>query len=304
MTNANATQGSLKMTTAVFLDYDQSALDRQLNLRARWPEHATYFDRWARDSGVVLNSKAVERDLAYGDDAQETLDLFPLPGDGPPNPLLMFIHGGYWQSLDKTDFAYLAPPFLDSGVAFASINYGLAPMVGIEHMVHQCRSAVLKLHREAAKYNIDPERIFLCGHSAGGHLAAMTMLTPWAQLETTVSSPLQGGCAISGLYELTPIRLSYHNDILGLDAKTADSMSPITCLHNPDRPFLCAAGSEETDEFLRQQRAFVQKAGACGWALGEMECAGLNHFSIVQALADPEHPLFQAVRGLVDGSDP
>ena len=291
------------MTTAVFRDYDQSALDRQLNLRARWPEHVTFFERWARDSDAVLNSKPVERDLPYGSDAEETLDLFPLSGDGPPSPLLMFIHGGYWKSLDKADFAYLAPPFLDSGIAFASVNYTLAPKVGIEHMVQQCRSAVLKLHREAADHNIDPERIFLCGHSAGGHLAAMTMLTLWAQQDLGSPSPsLRGGCAISGVYELAPIQLSYHNEILGLDSETADRMSPIKCLHNPGRPFLCAVGGEETDEFLRQQRAFVQEAGACGWALEAMECAGLNHFSIVEALADPDHALFQAVRGLVVGA--
>ena len=291
------------MTTPLYLHYDQAELDRQINLRAKWPDYQTYFDRWAGESERVLRARPVIRDFAYGSAPAEKLDLFLSRTEGPAQPLLLFIHGGYWQSLDKADFAYLAPPFLDRGVAFASLNYSLAPGAKIERMIEQCRSAVLALLRQSGRFNIDPSRVVVCGHSAGGHLATMVILTQWRSLDPTLADrPLRAGCSISGLYDLEPVRLSYQNEVLNLDPETIGHVSPLNCLRDPAVPFLCAVGSDETEEFLRQQRAFVSEAQGLGWPVAAMECDARHHFSVINSLADPQHDLFNMVYGLVSAA--
>ncbi|HMB77373.1 MAG TPA: alpha/beta hydrolase [Kiloniellaceae bacterium] len=291
------------MTAPIYLHYDRAALDRQLNLRARWPEHQAYFDRWARESKAVLENRPAHLDFAYGADPGEKLDLLLARDRGPAQPLLIFIHGGYWQSLDKTDFTYLAPPFLERGYAFASVNYSLAPDAAIDRMVQQCRNAVMALHRSAGAFNLDPDRMYICGHSAGGHLATATILTDWRSLDSALPArPLQAGCSVSGLYELEPVRLSYQNEVVKLTPEVVATVSPLRGLHDPGVPFLCAVGADETDEFLRQQRVFVGEARRIGWDVAAMECSGLNHFSVIDAVGDRAHPLFDAVLGLISAT--
>ncbi|MEO3427868.1 alpha/beta hydrolase [Pelagibius sp. CAU 1746] len=285
----------------VFRDYDQAALDGELNLRARWPEHPQFFERWARDSAAVRDRLSAHLDLAYGDGPAERLDLFPVEGaDG--TPLLVFIHGGYWQALDKGDYSYMAPAFVDSGVAFASLNYGLAPAATIGEMIAQTRRALVWLHRHAGAYGVDPARIVVAGHSAGGHLAAMAVSTDWPAFEAGLPAGLlAGGCSISGVYDLEPIRLSYHNEVLHIAADEAAPWSPLHCLPAAGRPggappLLLAVGSEETSEFLRQHAEYAAAWQARGLPLGEVDMTGLHHFSAVDALAQCDHALHIAVQ--------
>ena len=287
----------------VFRDYDQAELDRQLNLRARWPEHPEYFARWAKDSAAararLAKSGDCRLDLAYGAAPAETLDFFAAAGDRPA-PLLAFIHGGYWQALDKGDYSYMAPVFVDSGVAFASLNYSLAPDARIGTMIDQVRRALAWLYRNADDLGIDPTRIVVAGHSAGGHLAAMAAATDWAALAADLPADLLAGAVpISGVYDLEPIRLSYHNKVLGIAAGEAAPWSPLHNLPHRAPPIVLAVGSEETDEFLRHQAEYVTALQAAGLAADEVEMTGLNHFSAVDALADANHALHDAVRQLL-----
>ncbi|MDX1401520.1 MAG: alpha/beta hydrolase, partial [Kiloniellales bacterium] len=160
--------------TKVFLHYDQAELDRQLNLRARWPDHGDYFSRWERNSKRAYGELPCKRDLAYGPEPSQVLDLF-LPSHlaGSAAPLLFFVHGGYWQALDKSDFAFIAPAFLAKGIAFASVNYTLAPAARVKDIVLEVRRAWEWIGDHTQELGIDPARIVVCGHSAGGHLAAM-----------------------------------------------------------------------------------------------------------------------------------
>lgn len=274
-----------------YRDMSREEIDRQVNLRARWPEHGEYFERWARDSAAVRARLDSRLDLAYGASEGQTLDLFPDPARSEPTPLLAFIHGGYWQGLDKGDFSYLAPPFVEAGIAFASINYDLAPKVGVDEIVRQVLRAIAWLAVNAPDHGVDPARIFVAGHSAGGHLAAVSM----------AAEAVKGGCAISGIYELEVIRLSYHQEILNLDPETVQAMSPLRNLPERAGPLICAVGSEETEEFLRQQDEMVAAWRGHGLDARVVELPGRNHFSAVDALGDTRHPLFAAVRDLVLG---
>ncbi|WP_340116345.1 alpha/beta hydrolase [Pelagibius sp. 7325] len=287
----------------VFRDYDQADLDRQLNLRARWPEHPQYFQRWAEDSAAVRAGLGGRLDLAYGTTPMETLDLFPAEGV-PAAPLLVFIHGGYWQALDKGDYSYMAPAFVERGIAFASLNYGLAPATKIGIMIDQVRRALAWLYRHAGELGVDPARIVVAGHSAGGHLAAMAASTDWMAVAPDLSPDLLAGAvAISGVYDLEPIRLSYHNKVLAIAAGEVAPWSPLHSL--PSGPseevprLVVAVGSEETDEFLRQQAEYASAWQGRGLAVREVGMTGLNHFSAVDALADPDHALHAAVQQLL-----
>ena len=285
----------------IFRDYDQAALDIQMNLRARWPEHPEFFQRWARASAAVRARLKGRLDLAYGDSAAETLDLFPAEG-AQPSPLLAFIHGGYWQALDKSDYSYLAPAFLDQGAAFASLNYALAPQTRIGEMIDQIRRALIWLHRQAGAYNIDPRRIVVAGHSAGGHLAAMALSTDWpAEASDLPKDLLAGGCSVSGIYDLEPVRLSYHSEILDIPAAESPGWSPLHNLPPAAPPLVLAVGAEETDEFLHQQRDYAEAWIRRGLTLREVPLPGLHHFSAVDALGEPGHPLCVAVQQMLQG---
>jgi arylformamidase len=285
----------------VFRDYDQAALDGVLNLRGRWPEHARFFQRWADDSAAVRERLPCRLDLPYGPTPAETLDFFPAAG-GAAAPLLVFIHGGYWQGLDKGDFSYLAPAFVEAGIAFASVNYVLSPAGTVGTMIDQVRRALAWLHRHAGAQGIDPGRIVVAGHSAGGHLAAMALSTDWPAFAPELPADLlAGGCAISGVYDLEPIRLSYHNKVLNIAPGQAQPWSPLHCLPRRAPPMLLAVGSEETAEFLRQQAEYAAALQARGVPCREVPMAGLHHFNAVDALGDRRHGLHEAARGLFAG---
>ncbi len=293
------------MTAKVYRDYDQAALDRQLNLRARWPEHGEYFARWAAESAAVRRRLGGRIEHSYGPSGGQKLDLF-VPVERKPAPLLAFIHGGYWQSLDKGDFSYLAPPYVAAGIDFASLNYDLAPAVGIEEILAQIRGALAWLYRNAGQLGIDPERLYVSGHSAGGQLTAMAMATDWrAQAGGQAGLPadlVKGGCSLSGIYDLEPLRLSYHQAVLKLNPETARRMTPLGHLPANAGPLILAVGAEETEEFLRQQDDYAAAWRRAGLALQVVDLPGRNHFSAVDALGETDHPLFAAVSALVLGA--
>lgn len=293
------------MTGKVYRDYDQAALDAQFNLRARWPEHTEYFARWAEDSAALRRRLGGHLDLAYGPSAGQKLDLF-VPAAVAAPPLLAFIHGGYWQSLDKGDFSYLAAPYLEAGIAFASLNYDLAPEVSVEEILRQVRAALAWLYRHAGDFGADPARLHVAGHSAGGHLTAMAMATDWRALSGDGSALpedlVKGGCSVSGVYELEPLRLSYQQAVLDLTPDMARRLTPLGDLPRRAGPLILAVGSEETEEFLRQQNDYAAAWRQAGLALQVVELPGGNHFSAIDAFGAADHPLFAAVSSMVLGA--
>jgi len=281
---------------ALYRSYDKAGLDAQYFLRGRVPEHPEYFRRWAEDSAAVRRARPCRLDIPYD---VETLDLFP--AEKKPAPCLVFIHGGYWQALDKSDFSFLVPAFQDAGIAVAVVNYTLAPKASMDEIVRQNRAALAWLHRSAREYGVDPARIHVAGHSAGGHLTAMLLATDWSAFGLE-RNPVRGACAISGLYDLEPIRLCYLNDVLGLNAATAARNSPLRHLPKQSPPLILSVGTGETDEFLRQQADFAAAWRKAGLPLEIPDQPGAHHFEIVNRLGQLTSPLHQAVMRQISSS--
>ena len=278
---------------------DRVALDAQYNLRAAVPEHPQYLARWARDSAAVRERLACRPDLRYGRSEAERLNFFPAPGNRAP--LLAFVHGGYWQALDARDFDYLAPAYADYGIAYASLNYGLAPSVELDRIVTHCRAALAWLWRQADRFGLDRDRFYLAGHSAGGHLAVMMMLTDWPAFDPELPADLvKGGCAVSGVFDLEPVRHTYLNDVLGLDTAAAGRLSPIRLLDDraDPGPLILAVGDAETEAFRRQQADFAAAWRGRGFGCQIVALPDRHHFSAVDALGEPGHPLAAAVRAM------
>lgn len=266
---------------------DRAALDALYNLRAAVPEHPAFFARWQERSAVVRDQWPLLPDRGYGAGERTAIDVFPAPRPGAP--LFAFIHGGYWQALDRKYFSFLALPFLDRGFAVATIGYDLAPAVGVSTITEQIRGAIAWLWRRCEAFGADPGRIVLAGHSAGGHLGAMALATDW-QARGLPARPIKAACLVSGVFDLEPIRLCYLNEVLGLDRGEAQMQSPIANPPSAPVPVLLTLGSEETAAFHDQSRAYAATLAAAGVPHEVLIQDGMNHFSVIEALADADNP--------------
>jgi arylformamidase len=264
---------------------DPQWLDAQYNNRARVPDHAAIFERWRKASRMAREQSRCELDVAYGEGADERLDVFPAVRSGAP--VLVFIHGGYWRALDKADQSFVAPSFVADGAAVLVPNYSLCPAVSIEQIALQMTRAVAWAWHHAAEFGGDPSRIALVGHSAGGHLAAMLLCCRWKEVDAELPFlPLQGALSISGLYDLEPIRHTpFLAADLGLTPASVKRLSP-SFFPRPKRPLYAVVGGDESEEFLHQNQLIRDQWGPTAVPVCET-LVGHHHFDVLRNLADP-----------------
>lgn len=269
---------------------DAQWLERMYNNRVLVPDHGRHLGRWAADSARVRASQPCELDLPYGDGPMETLDVFPA-ASGRPAPVLVFLHGGYWRALDKADHSFLAPAFTRQGVCVVVPNYTLCPAITVPGIVLQMVRALAWTWRHAARFGGDPSRITVAGHSAGGHMAAMMLACQWRRAGKDLPAGLvRNALSISGLYELEPLRHTPFLKDLNLTAADARRASPALMPAPPHGVLHSVAGGDESAEFLRHN-ALIQQAWGRERVPVSENLAGLNHFSVLEALADPAHRL-------------
>ena len=276
---------------------DKALLAKHYNNRELVPDHPRFFARWQEDSARARQTRKCELDIPYGDRPGETLDIFPAKGgDGR---CMMFIHGGYWRSLDKKDFSFLAPPWLDAGVTLAVVNYDLCPKVAMDEIVRQMLRASRWLWLNAEMHGIDRDRLYVSGHSAGGHLTAMLMCALWPQLDPRLPKDLwKGGLAISGIYDLRPlVDVDFLQQDLRLDPALALRLSPAFLPTSTRAPVMTSVGGDESPEFLRQN-ALLGERWKSAFA-GDIAMPGTNHFSVVDGLAEPSSALFEGAQRLM-----
>jgi arylformamidase len=285
---------------------DPAWLDSQYNNRALVPEHATHFERWARDSAAARAAGDALLDVAYGHGSDETLDIFPAarqPGTAPA-PVLVFIHGGYWRSLDKADHSFLAPAFVKQGACVVVPNYALCPAVTIPDITMQMVKALAWVYRHIATHGGDPNRITMVGHSAGGHLAAMLLACQWPTYQADLPAALvKNALSISGLYDLEPLRHTpFLADSLRITpeqvAQASPALLPAPLVQAGRGVLYTVAGGNESSEFLRHNQLIQQAWGPAAVPVCEA-LPGLNHFSVLEALVQPGHRLHQLAKQLL-----
>jgi arylformamidase len=265
--------------------------EAEYNNRARVPEHAEIFARWKASSEQARDALGGELDVAFGEHPLQKLDVFPAKGGS--KALLLFIHGGYWRSLDKADFSFVAPELTARGVTVAVNNYRLCPSVGMEDLVRDNLAACAWLWRNARRFGADPARLYVSGHSAGGHLTVMMMAARWPEYGADLPRKVvQGGLAVSGLYDLPPLLHTSINTDLKLTAEAARRLSP-EWMPPPTAALLyTCVGGRESDEFKRQNRLIGERwRGVFREDVPAPEC---NHFTVIDELAKPDGALFKA----------
>jgi len=257
---------------------DAAYYESMFNNRAAVPEFQSHFDNWASRSEQARRSLDVELDVPYGDDRMETMDIFRPRGEA--KALLMFIHGGYWRSLDKKQHSFVATPFVNAGGAVAAINYSLCPAVKVEDIVLQCLKAGAWLYRNAAEVGAPRNRIFVAGHSAGGHLTAMCMAAQWPRYSRGLPEKvMQGGLCVSGIYDLGPIaRTPSINVDVRLTESDAIKVSPALMPPATKAPVYIAVGGRELGGF-KEQHALIASQWS-GVIAGDIPSPDDNHFTM------------------------
>lgn len=273
-------------------------LERQYNNRAAVPEHPEIFAAWEARSERLRRSRACRPDLAYASGARETLDFFP--AEAQCAPLHVFIHGGYWQAMHKGFFSFVAEHLLERGVAVAVLNYPLCPDAALDEIVASTRRACAWLWKHASGLGADPERLQVCGHSAGGHLTAMLMATDWpGTAPGTPPDLVKSGIAISGLFDLEPLRHTSINRALRLDAASARANSPRYLAPAARGPLVLAVGELESGEYHRQSEELAGAWRAHGMEVQVLEVPGHHHFSILDELCTPRGALLETATRLL-----
>ena len=276
---------------------DPAFYSREYNNRALVPDNEKWVAQWVQDSERARATMTCHLDRRYGDAPGETIDLFPArKGDGS---CMMFIHGGYWRSRDKKDFSFLAPAWVDAGVSLAVVNYDLCPQVTVEEIVRQMLRASRWLWLHAEEYGMDEDRLYVSGHSAGGHLTAMMMAAVWPAFDRRLPKDLyKGGLAISGIYDMRPmVQVDWLNGDLRLSEAEAIRVSPAFLPAATRAPVMTCVGGAESSEFLRQNALLRERWR--GAVAGDIPMPGTHHFSVLDGLANPSSALFSGARKLM-----
>jgi arylformamidase len=276
-------------------------LDAQYNNRALVPDFQNHLDEWSFKSALARQEKCF-LDIPYGNRQGEMLDLFPARGEQKHAlaPVMVFIHGGYWRSLDKRDHSFVAPPFTAQGVCVVVVNHDLCPQVSMSEIALQMHKAVTWVHEHIERYGGDPRRVTVVGHSAGGHLAALLLCTVECRAADEQGHDwLRSAVSISGLHDLAPIaRTPFLRASLGLTDEEVQSLSPCRLIPQPGRRLLPVVGGAESPEFHRQALLIHHSWGATV-VDAPMLLKGHNHFSVLKDLASVGGVLYNTLTGVL-----
>ena len=275
-----------------------AGLEAEYNNRERVPAHQQIFAQWARDAAAYRTQASAEKraelGLIYGPSARQTIDVFHAAIDGAP--LALFIHGGYWRSLEPSMFSHMAAGLNARGVTVAVAGYDLCPQVTVTAIIHELRAACLFLWRRFAR----PFLVY--GHSAGGHLTATMLATNWRTLDANVPRRLvPAAFSLAGVFDLTPLVDLSMNQELRLDVEEARRVSPLFWPAPAGTTFDALAGALESSEFLRQSRVIAETWRHGGVATRHDVLAGKNHFTVCDDLTDPKSPMVERLVELATG---
>ena len=265
--------------------------EAEYNNRLRVPEHVGIAAGWQAASAAYRQLARADLDQPYGPGERHRYDLF-FAGD-PKAPLVVYIHGGYWQRGDRKDYAFPARGLNAAGLDVAVPSYTLCPAVSVMDIVGELRLCLAALWKKTGKHPL------AVGHSAGGHLTAAMLASDWSRNAGVPADLVRAGVAISGVFDVAPLIGTSLNEALRLDAATARAASPLFWPPPPKgRALVAAVGGAESAEFLRQSRDIADAWKRAGLACEYLEVPGANHFTVVDELTSPKSALFAKVAAL------
>lgn len=267
-------------------------LIQQYNPRAAVPDHEVWKAHWGLDSERVRQSLQGHLRVPYGSTPGQCMDVFPAKAPGAP--VQVFVHGGFWRFLDSFDHTLIVPMFHDAGAATVLLNYDLCPTVPLTEVIAQIRRGLAAVYERADEYGYDREKLYISGHSAGGHLCAMLAATDCAALGMPADA-IKGAAMVSGLYDLTPMLRVPGGEELLMTPETVPQVSPMWNLPPTHMPLIAAVGGHETREWIRQTDDFVTKCRANGSDVTALMPDYDNHYSILYTLGNPVTELGKAV---------
>ncbi|MCW5624526.1 MAG: alpha/beta hydrolase [Burkholderiales bacterium] len=269
---------------------NQAELDAQYDVEKSVPDFMVYARHFIDESKLARHRLRCELDVPYGPTRDEHVDVFPA-GAGSRAPILVFIHGGYWRMLSSKEFSCVAFGPVAAGVAVVNVNYSLCPKVTIDEISRQARAAVAWTWRNAESFGGDRDRIYVCGHSAGGHLTAMCLNTDWAGDYGLPDDVIKGAMPVSGLFDIKPIRYTLMQPLLQFTGDQVERNSPILHIRRNPVPMVLTWGADEPEEFARQSRDFGHAWEAAGNRCETWAQPGANHFTAIYGFEDPKSEL-------------
>ena len=275
----------------------QAELDAQYDAEQLGLDLASYINFYISNSEIVREQFTCNLDIPFGPTLAEHLDIFP--ASEPNAPVLVFIHGGYWKMLSSKEFSFVAKGPVNAGVTVIVINYELCPKVTIDEIVRQNRAAIAWIYRNARSFGADPNRIYVSGHSAGGHLTAMMMATDWETDYGLPNNIIKGGCAISGLFDLMPFPYTWLQPSLQLTWGEVLRNSPIRHIPEKAGQLIVTYGEEETSEFHRQSQDFLKEWKAKGLEGHYLPQPNKNHLTAIYGFLDAKSSLCNTILELI-----
>ncbi len=271
-------------------------LQRQFDMRVAVPDGQDFAERYLRRSEAARARLPAVRDIRYGPQPRQMLDVFPAALASAP--VAMFWHGGAWRYQSKDHFSYIAEPLVAAGIAAVLVGYDLHPEVTLRRMMGQACEAIAWTIRNIAAYGGDPQRVVVSGHSAGAQLAGMALAHDFSA-DGLPRSPLRGALLISGSYDMEPHRHHDRYRDMGLDEDLVRDASP-ACNPplDPDLPLVLAVGGNETEGYIWQAESFCRKCRARGHPASVLLSPGDHHFSVIERLAETDHLLTRSLIAL------
>ena len=271
----------------VFMDMDQQELDASYDQLAYEPFLRQITTRLASNSKAMRARIGAPERESYGPSAAEGLDIYRTKRTNAP--IFVFIHGGAWLGGAAKDYGYPAELFVNAGAHYVAVDFIAIKEAGgdLGVMAKQVRSAVAWVHKNAAKFGGDPARLYVGGHSSGGHLCGVVLVTDWQKEFGLPPDIIKGGLCMSGMYEMKPVALSARRNYVKFTDAMENSMSAIRHIDQLHAPITVTYGTFETPDFQRQSREFAAAVKAVGKPVQLIEAPNYAHLEMCESLGNP-----------------
>jgi arylformamidase len=283
----------------VFLDYDQVELDAAYDQSVYAPLRGQIIERLAAASVAARQRLGTPQRESYGPSEIEKLDIYRT--NRAKAPIFIFIHGGAWQGGEAKNYGYPAEMFVKAGAHYIALDFAnIKEAEGdLRVMATQVRRAIAWVYNNAARFDGDAGRLYIGGHSSGGHLCGVALVTDWSKDFGVPADAVKGGLCMSGMYDMKPVRLSRRSSYVAFTDEIEEAMSSARHIDRLRAPIILTYGINETPEFQRQNRDFAAAVKAAGKPAELIEAPHFDHFEMMESIGNPYGPNGRAALKLI-----